>query len=304
MTVGDRDGSYPPDALADLVEGADALLVVHYDEVGGDLLDAAGKDLTIVANYGVGFDNIDLDAAAERGVKVSNTPDVLNQAVAEHTIALILSVARRIAEGDRFVRAETGDPWSPRLLIGTELKGKTLGVVGPGRIGTITAEIAHTGFGMELLYMDVKPNEELEQSCGAERRELEGLLEEADVVAVHVPLSPDTEGLIGADELSRMKPSAILVNTSRGEVVDERALIEALRSGAIAGAGLDVFHSEPDPDPAFLDLDNVVLTPHLGSATAEAREAMSRLAAENIIAALEGKELPSEVRAEGAGSKS
>jgi glyoxylate reductase len=293
VTVGAQEAPYPPEAFARLVRGADALLVAGYDRVTGALLDAAGGGLKIVANYAVGLDNIDLDAAAARGVKVSNTPDVLNEAVAEQTIALMLAAARRIAEGDRFVRAASGEPWTTRLMIGCELKGKTLGVIGPGRIGAVTAKIACAGFGMKLLYMDVKPNDALERAFGAQRVDLAALLESADVIALHVPLTDETKGMIGRDELARMKSSAILVNTARGEVVDEAALIDALRSGAIAAAGLDVFHSEPEPDRRLLSLDNVVLTPHLGSATVEARAAMSRLAAENIIAALEGRPPPS-----------
>jgi glyoxylate reductase len=296
VIVGSKEEPYERDELFQLVEGADALLTLHYDPIGDELLDAAGEQLKIVANFGVGTDHIDLGAAAERGVRITNTPDVLNEAVAEETIALILAVARRLAEADRFVRARSDEYWHANLLIGRELKGKTLGIVGPGRIGTVTAKVAHDGLGMDVAYMDVDRNEELERGLDAERLELDELVERADVLAIHVPGSEETTHMIGREELERMKPDAILVNTARGDVVDEAALVAALRAGEIAGAGLDVFEAEPKPHEELLELDNVVLAPHIGSATEEARRAMSRLAAENIIALAEGRDLPSEVR--------
>lgn len=295
VMVGPKKEPYERDELARLVAGAEALLTLHYDDIDGDLLDAAGEQLKVVANFGVGYEHIDLRAAAKRSVKVTNTPDELNQAVAEHTIALILAVVRRIAEADRFVRARSGDYWHANLLIGRELKGKTLGVIGPGRIGTATATIAANGLGMQVTYMDVKRNEELEEELDAQRLDLDDLAAGADVIAVHVPGSAETKHMIGRDQLERMKESAIIVNTARGDVVDEAALVAALRSGGIAGAGLDVFEDEPEPHEGLLALNNVVLTPHIGSATDEARRAMSWLAAENIIAVAEGRDLPSEV---------
>jgi glyoxylate reductase len=297
VTVGPKDEPYERDELESLVEGAEALISLHYDDVDKSLLDAAGDQLGVVANFGVGHDHIDLEAAEKRGIVVTNTPDVLNDAVAEHTVALILGVARRLAEADRFVRSSDGEYWHPGLLLGRQLQRKTLGIVGPGRIGTATARIAREGLRMEITYMDVARNDELEEELDAQRLELDALLERADVVAVHVPLSEETRHLVGADELERMKTTAILVNTSRGEVVDERALVEALRAGELAGAGLDVFVDEPEPHPGLLALDNVLLTPHRGSAAEEAVEAMSCLAAENVIAVAEGREPPSRVTA-------
>jgi glyoxylate reductase len=299
VTVGPKREPYARQELARLVKGAQALLTLHYDEVDEELFDAAGDQLQIVANFGVGYEHIDLEAAASRGVKVTNTPDVLNQAVAEQTIALMLAVVRRIAEADRFVRARSGEYWHANLLIGRELAGKTLGVVGPGRIGTLTANIAHHGLGMQVTYMDVERNEELEQELDAQRLGLDDLAAGADVVAVHVPGSDETTHMIGREQLERMKQGAILINTARGDVVDEAALVDALRSGRLGGAGLDVFEDEPEPHAGLLELDNVVLAPHIGSATEEARRAMSWLAAENIIAAAEGRDLPSEVRPDG-----
>ena len=281
LTVGEKNTPYAPDELHALVSGACGIIALLLDPVDERLFDAAGPQLKVVANMAVGYDNVDLEAARRRGVKISNTPDVLTPAVAEHTFALILAVARRIVESDRFVRSGGWRGWDPQLLLGTELHGKILGIAGPGRIGRAVGRIGE-GFGMKVLY--ARRPEELEQ-----------LLAQADVVSLHVPLRDETRHLIGASEIARMKETAILVNTSRGEVVDEGALLAALVNGAIAGAGLDVFESEPDPLPGLLALENVVLTPHTASATVETRRAMSRLAAENVIAALEGHELPSEV---------
>jgi glyoxylate reductase len=281
LTVGEKNTPYAPDELHALVAGADGIIALLLDPVDDGLFDTAGPQLKVVANMAVGYDNVDLASARRRGVKIANTPDVLTEAVAEHTFALILAVARRIVESDRFVRSGGWRGWDPQLLLGTELHGKILGIVGPGRIGRAVGRIGES-FGMKVLY--ARRPEELEQ-----------LLAQADVVSLHVPLRDETRHRIGASEIARMKETAILVNTSRGEVVDEGALLAALVNGAIAGAGLDVFESEPDPLPGLLALENVVLTPHTASATVETRRAMSRLAAENVIAALEGRELPSEV---------
>jgi glyoxylate reductase len=230
---------------------------------------------------GVGYDNVDLAAAARRGVKVGNTPDVLTEAVAEHTFALLLAVARRIVEGDRIVRERRFLRWGPSFLLGTELRGKTIAVVGAGRIGQTVARIAEAGFGMRVLRVG--------------RGGLAEALPEADVVTLHVPLTAETRHLIGAPELQAMKRTALLVNTSRGPVVDEAALVTALRAGEIGGAALDVYEHEPELEPGLAELDNVVLAPHTASATTGARTAMSRIAAENVIAALEGQPMPAEV---------
>lgn len=273
---------YEPEKLAALVAGADGILALLIDPIDDALLEAAGPQLKVVANFAVGYDNVDLAAAARRGVKVGNTPDVLTQAVAEHTFALLLAVARRIVEGDKIVREGRFRAWGPSFLLGTELRGKTLAVIGPGRIGETVARIAEKAFGMQV--ERVGP--------GADLREA---LARADMVTLHVPLDEKTRHLIGPEELRAMKRTAILVNTSRGPVVDETALVEALRAGEIAGAGLDVYEREPDLADGLAELANVVLAPHTASATHEARSAMSRLAAENVIAAFEGRPLPSEV---------
>ena len=247
------------------------------------MLEAAGLQLRVVSNFAVGYDNIDLQAAASCDVKIGNTPDVLTQAVAEHAMALILAVARRMVEGDRIVRERRFRRWGPSFLLGMELRGKTLLVVGAGRIGTALSRIARDGFGMHV-------------EIAGRADDLRVTLRRADVVSLHVPLTRETHHLIGAAELDAMKPHAILVNTSRGPVVDEAALVEALRRHEIAGAGLDVYEHEPELAPGLAELENVVLEPHTASATREARTAMSRLAAENIVAALEGRPMPSEVR--------
>jgi D-3-phosphoglycerate dehydrogenase len=270
----------------------DAVLCLLTDKIDADVFDAASR-AKIFANYAVGFDNIDLDAAKKRGVMVTNTPGVLTNTVAEHTLALMLAVSRRIAEADKFVRAGKYEGWAPLLFLGTDLGGKTLGIIGLGRIGRRVAHHAKMGFEMKVIYHDVKRNEEFEEKYNAEFKEtLEDLLKEADFVSVHVPLLPSTRHLINAERLRLMKPSSYLINTSRGPVVDEEALVEVLKNRIIKGAAIDVFENEPRLSPGLVGLDNIVLTPHIASATQETRSKMAELAAENIIAGLEGKEPP------------
>jgi glyoxylate reductase len=281
VLVGHSEDPYPHEELAGLVAGAEGILSLLIDQVDGAIMDAAGSQLKVISNFAVGHDNVDLSAAAARGIKVGHTPDVLTQAAAEHTFALILAVARRIVEGDRIVRERRYRRWGPSFLLGTELRGKTIAVVGAGRIGEAVAAIAEDGFGMNVLRV--------------RRGDLAGALARADIITLHVPLSKETHRLIGARELEAMKQQAILVNTSRGPVVDEAALVAALRARQIGGAGLDVYEREPELAEGLAELENVVLAPHTASATVEARTAMSRLAAENVIAALEGQRLPSEV---------
>lgn len=277
----------------------DAVLCLLTDKIDADVFDAAGEQVKIFANYAVGFDNIDVDTARERGIVVSNTPDVLTDSVAEHTFALMLAIMHRVAEADRFTRAGKYTGWAPMLLLGTDLSRKTIGIIGLGRIGARVAHHAARGFDAKIIYHDLKRNDAFEQESGAEYKEqLEDLLCEADVVSIHVPLLDSTRHLINAEHLAQMKPTAYLVNTSRGPVIDETALVKTLRAGTIKGAALDVYENEPELTPGLAELENVILTPHIASATEETRSKMSELAAENIIAALEGRKAPNAVKAD------
>lgn len=289
VRVDEREEAIPRGDLLELVAGADAILTLLHDRVDGELLDAAGPGLRCVANIAVGFDNIDLEAAAERGVTVTNTPGVLDDATADLTLALILAATRRLGEGERLIRSRREWSWGMFFMLGSSLRGKLLGIVGLGGIGRRVAERARA-FGMEIAYHSRHPvPAEVEAALKAERMPLERLLAEADVLSLHCPLTPQTHHLIGAAELAAMKPSAVLVNAARGPVVDEQALAEALRGGEIAAAGLDVYEHEPRVEPGLLELDNVVLAPHLGSATVETRTAMAELAARNAISVLRGQ---------------
>lgn len=262
------------DELKKAVQGASAIVSMLHDRIDGSIAEAAGPSLRVVANVAVGYDNIDVPALAERGVLVTNTPDVLTDATADLAFGLLLALTRRISEGDRLLRARR--PWSFHLgfMLGTGLQAKTLGVIGPGKIGRALAKRAEA-FGMRVVYSGrSEPKEQL--------------LRTTDVVSLHCPLTPDTRHLIDANALKTMKPSAVLINTTRGPVVDESALADALIAREIAGAALDVFEHEPEVEPRLLNLDNVVLTPHLGSATVETRTEMALLAARNVASVLNG----------------
>jgi len=296
VEVWDRYQQPPYEVLLRKAEEVDALVSLLTDRIDCNLLQRA-KKLRIVAQYAVGYDNIDVECATRLGIYVTNTPGVLTEATAELTWALILAVARRIVEADHFVRwgewYRTGTAWHPMMMLGMELKGKVLGVVGLGRIGSRVAEIGAKGFGMKVIYYDVKRNEQLEKEVGAEYRDLDSLLAEADVVTIHTPLTKETYHLINEERLRKMKRTAILINTARGAIVDTEALVKALREGWIAGVGLDVFEGEPlPPNHPLTAFKNVVLVPHIGSATYEARHAMAEIVAENLIAFYEGKEPP------------
>lgn len=278
------------------VKEASAIISLLTDRMDDEVFAAAGAQLKIVANYAVGFDNVDLEAAKKRGVVVTNTPsDKVNEAVAEHAFALMICLAHRIAEADAFAKAKKYAGWSPTAFIGTDMYGKTLGIVGAGRIGAAAARRGVKGFGMKLVYADARPNAGMKKELGANRVSLEELLRVSDFVSLHVPLLPSTRHLISTAEFALMKKTAFLINTARGPVVDEKALLRALRTKRIAGAGLDVFECEPAIDCDLADklelktFLNVILTPHIASATIEAREAMSQVAAENILAVLSGK---------------
>ncbi len=287
-----RDGEAPTrDALLAAVDGCRALISLLGDPVDAAVLDAAGPSLRVVANYAVGVDNVDVAAATERGIAVANTPGVLTDASAELAVALLFATARRVVEADALVREGRFRGWQPELMLGVLLRGKTLGLVGAGRIAVATGRIAR-GIGMELLYANRSPRPAFEQETGAARVELDELLRRSDVVSLHVPLAPETRHLIGAAELARMKPTAILINTARGPVVDEAALVAALRDGTIAAAGLDVYEHEPALAPGLAALPGAVLLPHLGSATVETRAAMARLTASAVVAVLRGEQPP------------
>jgi glyoxylate reductase len=280
------------DLLA-LVEGVDVMVTMLYDRVDDELLDAAGPRLRGVCNVAVGFDNVDLVACARRGVLVTNTPGVLDDATADIAFGLILAATRRLGEGERLIRAGRPWQWGMGFMLGHDLRGARLGIVGLGGIGS---RVAHRGraFGMEIAYTSRRESPHAAE-LEATRLDLDELLATADVVSLHAPLTPATRHLIGARELALMKPTATLVNTARGAVVDEAALAAALGEGAIAAAGLDVFEDEPRVHPALLELENVVLVPHLGSATVETRAAMAELAARNAIAVASGGEPPTPV---------
>jgi glyoxylate reductase len=289
LRLDERTAAIPRPDLLDLVAGADAILTLLHDRVDEELLEAAGARLRCVANVAVGYDNVDVEAAARRGVVVTNTPGVLYDATADLTLALILAATRRVAEGDRLIRGGRPWTWGMSFMLGSGLRGKLLGIVGLGGIGRRVAERARA-FGMEIAYTSRHPAPpEVEAELGAERLSLDELLARADVVSLHCPLTPETRHLIGAPELAAMKPSAVLINAARGPIVNERALAEALAAGEIAAAGLDVYEREPQVEPALLALENIVLSPHLGSATVETRTAMAELAARNAISVLRGE---------------
>ena len=291
VIVSAKDGVLTKEELVSELkkEPYDAVLCLLTDPINGEIFDAV-PSAKIFANYAVGFNNIDLPAAKERGVTVTNTPGVLTDSVAEHTFGLLLTLATRTVEGDKFLRAGKYHGWAPMMLLGSDLKGKTLGILGAGRIGARVLHHGVHGFDMKAIYYDIKRSPEVESAFGAEFKSTpEEVLREADVVSVHVPLLDSTKHLINAERLRMMKKTAYLVNTSRGPVIDEAALVTALKEGVIRGAALDVFENEPNLAPGLAELDNVVITPHLASATEETRAEMSRLAAENIVDFFEGR---------------
>ncbi len=296
VIVSELDRPLTHDELKSKVVGFDAILSQLEDKIDGEVMDLAGKQLKIVANYAVGFDNLNLKDAEARHILITNTPDVLTGAVADHAFGLMLAAGRRIVEADRFSRAGKYKNWAPFLLLGQDVYGKTLGIVGTGRIGSSLAQRAAKGFGMKILYFDQKPNEQLDKELGAKFVALEELLKNSDFISVHVPLLDSTRHMFGAKQFEMMKRTAVFVNTSRGPVVDEAALRDALKKGDIFAAGIDVWEHEPTLTPGLADLENIVVTPHIASATIEARDNMSRVAAENIIQALTGAQPPNLVK--------
>ncbi len=281
------------DGLRDALQSADALLCTVTDKLTKEVLEVEPRRARLLANFGVGFNNIDVDAAKARGLSVSNTPDVLTDATADLAMTLLLMVARRTGEGERHLRAGAWTGWRPTHLLGTQVSGKTLGLVGMGRIARAVARRAHHGFGMRVIFHDpYPPPADVAAGLGAEPRDaLEQVLGEADFVSLHCPALPETRHLMNRDRLRLMRRDAYLVNTARGDVVDEAALVQALREGRIAGAGLDVFEREPQVAPELLAMENVVILPHLGSATQETRVAMGMRALENLRLFFDGAPL-------------
>jgi lactate dehydrogenase-like 2-hydroxyacid dehydrogenase len=286
----------PRDELLRRVAGCDGVLTLLTDRVDDEFLDAAGPGLRVFSNYAVGFDNIDVAACARRGIPVGNTPGVLTETTADLAWALLMAAARRLPEGDRYVRAGKWKTWGPMLLLGPDVHGAALGIVGFGRIGQAVARRA-AGFGMEVLYHDVAPvSAEVAAPLGATYVPLDELLARSDFVSLHVNLTPETRRLVSARTLSLMKPTAVLVNTSRGPVVDGAALAEALRDGVIAAAALDVTDPEPiPPDDPLLGLDNCLVVPHIASASRATRGRMAEMAAANLLAGVRGEPLPTQV---------
>ena len=281
----------PPerDELLEAASGAEGVISTVTEKIDGEFMDAAGEGLKVIANLAVGYDNVDVEAANERGVIVTNTPGVLDETTADVAFMLLLAAARRLGESERTLRAGKWEWWGPTLFMGPDVWGKKLGIIGLGRIGQAVARRAK-GFDMEILYHNRSRKVEAERELGARYMDLGELLETADFVTIHTPLTDETQHLIGQAELHKMKSEAVLVNTSRGPVVDEGALADALAEGRIFAAGLDVYEEEPKVHPKLLELENVVLAPHIGSGSIETRNTMAALAAENLAAVLRGEQ--------------
>lgn len=286
VEVYEKDEAMPRRVLLEKIAEVDGLVSLLSDDVDRELMYRAGN-LKIVANYAVGYNNIDVAYARSKGIAVSNTPDVLTDATADLTWALILSVSKRIVEADRFVREGKFNGWGPLMFLGGDVTGKTIGIVGLGRIGKAVAERA-AGFGMKILYVDSKEREAFNKRTGAQRVELRRLFSESDFISFHCPLTPETRHLLNAESVKTLKKGAFLINTSRGPVLDETVLVKALSDGTLAGAGLDVYEFEPDIHEELLKRNNVVLLPHIGSATLSTRTRMGLIASENVVAVLNG----------------
>jgi glyoxylate reductase len=288
VIISDLGRPVTPEELLEGIKGADAVMSLLNDKIDGDVMDAAGPQLKIISNYAVGFDNIDIDAATKRGIVVTNTPsDEVNEAVAEHTWALILALARRIVEADEATRHGAYKGWEPDIFLGTNLIGKTLGIVGMGRIGSMVARRAQ-GYKMNVLYNKRTPDPEAERELGVKFASLDELLAQSDFVTLHVPLTPETRHMIDKESFAKMKKGSYLVNTARGPVASERDLIDALASGQLAGAALDVFDNEPNISPELIGNQQVITTPHIASATREARNKMGEQSVGAIIDVLSG----------------
>ena len=281
----------PPerDELLVAVQGVEGILSTLTESIDAEVMDAAGWNLKVVANMAVGYDNVDVATAEERGIVVTNTPGVLDETTADTAFMLLLAAARRLGEGERIVRAGEWDAWGPKMLLGPDVWAKKLGIIGMGRIGQAMARRAR-GFSMEILYTGRSRKEDAEDEFGARYLEVDELLQESDFVTIHTPLTEETTHLISAEELEKMGPEAVLINTSRGPLVDEEALADALENQIIFAAGLDVYEEEPVVHPKLLELENVVLAPHIGSASIETRDKMATTAGEDLKAVLSGEE--------------
>jgi len=274
--------------IIERLKGMDGMVCLLTDAIDGEIMDAE-PNLKVISNYAVGFNNIDVDAATERGIPVTNTPGVLTETTADFAWALLMAIARRVVEADKFTREGKFKGWRPQLLLGSDVYGKTIGIVGMGRIGQAMARRAR-GFDMNILYYDeYRPDPEVEKELGLTYVPFDELLQKADYVSIHVPLMESTHHLIGERELKLMKKTAYLINSARGPIVDEKALVKALQEKEIAGAGLDVFEDEPELAPGLAELDNVVIAPHIASATVETRSKMATMAAEGCLSVLKGE---------------
>jgi glyoxylate reductase len=296
LEINEEDRVLEKEEIKAGVKGKDGLLCLLTDTIDKEVI-SAGDRLKIISNYAVGFNNIDVAEATKRKIMVTNTPGVLTETVADFTWSLILGIARRLVEADKFARQGKFRGWAPLLFLGSDVYKKTLGIIGLGRIGKAVVKRAK-GFEMDVIYYDVNRDKEFEIETGAKFMPIEEVIKQADYLSIHVPLLPDTHHLIGKKELAMMKTTAYLINTSRGPVVDEQALVDALKSNQIAGAALDVFEKEPEIHEGLINLDNVILLPHIASATLETRSEMAVMAAENMIAGLSGKNPPNIVNRE------
>ncbi|MFW6309345.1 MAG: 2-hydroxyacid dehydrogenase [bacterium] len=291
MKVNPEDRAMTRGELEEAIQGIDGLLCLLTEDIDEELLEL-NPDLKVIANYAVGYDNINIEACTRRGIPVSNTPGVLTETTADLAWALLMTTGRRIVEADKFIRNGNYEGWGPMMFLGGDIYGKTLGIVGLGRIGQAVASRALGGFDMEVLYFDKNRKKNLENELGIKYRDLDDLLQNSDFVSLHVPLTPGTEKMIGEREFKKMKKTAYLINTARGAVIDEKALLQALRDDEIAGAGLDVLEDEPKLTPGLAGQDNVVLLPHIGSASVDTRTEMATMAAENLLAGLKGEKMP------------
>lgn len=274
----------------------DGMITFLTDRIDKDVLDIC-PNIKVIANFSVGFNNLDIEELKKRGIMASNTPGTSSTAVAEHTVALMMALTTRLAEGDRFVRSGKYKGWDPELLVGTDMKGKVIGLIGCGEIGTEVAKILNKGFGSKIIYSDLVENKKIEEETGAEKKEMLDLVKEADIISLHVPLLPSTTHLINKDILSQMKSSAFLVNTSRGGVINEKELVEYLKENKIKGAALDVYEFEPKLCKGLTKLSNIVLTPHIASSRISARNKMSEIVSKNIVSALkDGKVINSIIK--------